>query len=146
MMTRNLTLKAVLSALVLSSLAFGQYNNSSCTNESTIGTYAVSCAGFITPAANAPSLPFTILGTVSGDKDGNFSGLATTSVEGAVFPQAVAGQANTKPDCTGSITYNKGQKDEINIKYVIVFNGDELKGIVVDRGANVSCTLQRMKP
>jgi hypothetical protein len=90
-------------------------------------------------------VPFTILGTVSSDSSGFFSGIATNSVGGTIFPQPVSGQASTAPDCTGTITYNKGARDEINIKYVVLANGDEMRGMVTDRGANISCTLTRMK-
>lgn len=144
-MTTIYALVALFAPVVCSPRAFGQYNNT-CGTDAAVGTYVVMCSGFITPAANAPSLPFTILGTVTGDKDGYFSGSATNSVAGTVFPQAVAGQSSTRPDCTGSITYNKGQKDEINIRYVIVSQGEELMGMVVDKGANVTCSLRRMKP
>jgi hypothetical protein len=125
--------------------AFGQYNANSCGGNTTAGTYAVSCSGFITPGPNASLVPLTILGTVTAGDNAFFSGLATNSVGGTVFPQIIAGQATTAGDCTGAITYNKGANDELNVKYVVLYNGDEMRGMVTDKGANVSCTLIRIK-
>lgn len=117
----------------------------SCSLKTTKGTYAVRCSGFLTPGPSAPSLPFTVLGVVTGNADGYFQGAATNMVAGNQSEQTVAGQADTKPDCTGAITYNKGAQDELNVKYVVLSNGDEIRGLVTNPGANVSCTLTRMQ-
>jgi hypothetical protein len=131
--------------LALAPAAFGQYNSNACGPHTTAGTYVVSCSGFITPGPQFQSLPVTILGTVVGDNAGSFSGSALNSVAGSFTPAPVSGQANTASDCTGTITYNKGTPGELNVKYVILANGDEMRGMVTDRGSNVACTLTRIR-
>jgi hypothetical protein len=34
----------------------------------------------------------------------------------------------------------------MNVQFVVLSNGDEMRGIVVDKGANVSCQLIRIRP
>lgn len=122
-----------------------QYNTPYCSNQMTAGTWMVSCSGFVTPAANATPVPMTLLGTAQADEAGLFTGISTNSIGGTVFSQKVSGQANTKTDCTGSITYNKGQTDELNIVYVVAANGDKITGMVINPGANVTCQLTRIR-
>ena len=132
---------------LLAPIAFGQqYNRAWCSNDMTAGTYMVSCGGFITPVVNGPSLPMTLLGIVTGDLSGNFSGSPTNMIAGAMTPGTVAGPAQINGDCTGKITYNKGTPGEMNIQFVVLSNGDEMRGMVVDKGANVSCHLIRIRP
>jgi hypothetical protein len=135
----------VLALAAILSMPAAAQNPAACGSMTTRGVYVVSCGGFITPGPNAPSLPFTILGTVTGDESGAFKGTARNSVAGQQSNQDVSGQAQTRPDCTGTITYNKGQKDEINVRYVVVNNGDEMRGMISDPGANVSCLLTRIQ-
>ena len=132
---------------LLAPIAFGQqYNRPWCSNDTVAGTYVVSCEGFITPVANGPSFPMTVLGTVTGDSSGNFSGIATNMVAGAMTTAPVAGPAQVNSDCTGKITYNKGTPGEMNVQFVVLSNGYEMRGMVVDKGANVSCHLIRIRP
>ena len=135
-----------LAATVLAGTANAQYNSNYCGNHTTVGTYVVSCAGFVTPAPNSPALPMTVLAVVVGDSSGVFKGTGTNSVAGTVYSDSISGQANTQPDCTGTITYNKGKADEINITFVIAANGDRIHGMIIDKGANVGCTLTRIRP
>jgi hypothetical protein len=139
------TLLPLLAGTVLAAAAHAQYNQQICSNAVISGTYEVACSGFVTPAGSPAAVPITMLGTAVADESGNWNGATMTSVAGTVFPQTSAGQANTKADCTGTITYNKGKADEINITYVITGNGDRLRGMSVDKGANLSCTLTRMR-
>ena len=132
---------------LLAPIAFGQqYNRPWCSNDAVAGTYVASCTGFITPVANGPSLPMTVLGTVTGDLSGYFSGIGTNMIAGAMTTAAMAGPAQVNSDCTGKITYNKGTPGEMNVQFVVLSNGDEMRGIVVDKGANVSCQLIRIRP
>jgi hypothetical protein len=135
---------ALAMAAVLS-IPLAAQNPAYCGTTTTRGVYAVTCSGFITPGPAAASLPFTVHATVTGDESGAFKGTARNSVAGQQSNQDISGQAQAKPDCTGTITYNKGQKDEINIRYVVVNNGDEMRGMITDPGANVSCILTRIQ-
>jgi hypothetical protein len=132
--------------LALGPIAFGQYNANACTANTTAGTYAITCTGFIAPGPNLAQVPMTVLGTLTGDSTGSFSGVVTNSVGGTVFSSTLAGQSSTAPDCTGSITYNKGKPDELNVRYVVLSHGEEVRGMAVDRGSNLACTLVRVKP
>jgi hypothetical protein len=134
-------------ALLLAPLAFGQgYNRAACTNDMTAGTYMVSCAGFVTPVPNGPAVPFTGIATVIGDASGFFiSTNAMNMIGGFPVASTLSGQATTNPDCTGKITYNKGTPGEMNITFVVISNGDEMRGMIVDKGTNVACQLIRMR-
>ena len=67
---------------------------------------------------------------------------------GQILPQALQGQANNEPNCTGTITYKQtifGQPaPDLNIRYVILDNGDSIKGLPIDSGQVLSCVLNRI--
>ena len=64
-----------------------------------------------------------------------------------MIPDAKAsGKAVVKPDCTGSVTYNKGTPAEMNLSFVILRLNQEIRGLVVDKGSVISCVLKRNGP
>ena len=54
----------------------------------------------------------------------------------------MTGKTTVNPDCTGTITYNKGTPTELNITYVMNPNTCEIFGLVTDKGTVVSCVLK----
>jgi len=84
------------------------------------------------------------VGSVSGDPDNNWIGSTVVNVGGqTVIPDAkVTGKAQVKPDCTGSVAYNKGTPAELNVSFVVNQKDNEIYGLVVDKGSVISCTLK----
>jgi len=78
-----------------------------CTKETIKGTYSVTCTGFLSPAAGAPQLPASLLGLVTGDSAGVFSGAAKMSLGGSILNQVAIGPAIVNKDCTGSVKYSQ---------------------------------------
>jgi hypothetical protein len=63
-----------------------------------------------------------------------------------VIPGAkLTGTTTVNPDCTGTITYNKGTPTELNISYVVNPKTDQLFGLITDMGTVASCVLSRIK-
>jgi len=91
-------------------------------------------------------VPIRQLGIATGDATGYWTGFATINIAGqSIVPKAtVTGQATLDPDCSGSITYNKGTASEININFVVNAATNEILGITTDKGSVMSCELKRM--
>ena len=134
----------VLALLVVLALApaWGQV----CSNHTTQGTYAFVCSGFISPASDAPQVPFSALGTAKANFSGVFTGTAKASVGGTIVNWSVVGTQNLNSDCTGTITYDQKfdgkPAGQINIDYHVLDNGNEIRGMPVDPGTNISCNLR----
>jgi hypothetical protein len=86
------------------------------------------------------------VGVATGDADGNWSGTVAINIGGQVVIPAssVTGKTTVNPDCTGTITYNKGTPTELNISYVVNPKTDETFGLVTDKGTVASCVLKRI--
>ena len=143
MKTKSLILCATLMAIVFIQAAHAQ---GACTNNSAAGTYSVTCSGFTAAGAGGSLVPIMQVGIATGDADGNWSGTVATNIGGqAVIPaSSVTGKTTVQPNCTGTITYNKGTPTELNISYVMNPRTDETFGLVTDKGTVVSCVLKRI--
>ncbi len=123
-------------------------NTGACSNATTHGTYSVTCSGFMSPAAGAPQAPFSAIGVVTGTWSGKFSGGGKASLGGMTVDQTVSGMAVTNDDCTGTISYDQkinGQPaGKLNIVFHVLDDGKEIRGMGVDAGANLLCTLRLM--
>ena len=119
-----------------------------CSNATTHGTYAFVCSGFISPAPNAPQVPFSALGTVSASFAGVFTGTAKASIGGTIVNWSVVGTQNLNSDCTGTIAYDQkfnGQPGgQININYHVLDSGKEIRGMPIDQGTSIICNLRLM--
>ncbi len=115
-----------------------------CTFRTTHARYATTCQGFVSTAAGAPLAPFSLLGTCKGDANGFFTCTGTQSFDGTVVPAVDDGQSIVNPDCTGQITYNKGTSGELDINFLILDDGRELRGMLQNAGSAVQCDLIRM--
>ena len=140
-MINRVSMAAIISLMMLASLAFaqgGQY----CSTSSTTGTYTVTCSGWTAAGPNGTLVPMMQVGTATSDADGNWTGSTVVNVGGqVVIPDAkVSGKAVVRPDCTGNVTYNKGTPGELNISFVV--NATEIHGLVTDKGTVASCVLK----
>jgi hypothetical protein len=147
MRIRNLMIASGLLAhgLLLTSNAAGAQQ---CTGRTTVGRYLVVCDGFLSPAPNSPLVPAKELATVVSDSSGTFTSTdGILTLGGIILHGTAIGTGVTKPDCTGTITYQQtinGQAaPDLHIAYVISKNGDAIDGIDTDPGAVFSCHLTR---
>jgi hypothetical protein len=116
-----------------------------CSNQTSAGTYAVTCSGWTAAGPGGTLVPVMQVGTAKGDENGNWAGSTTLNIAGQIVLTApVSGKAVTNPDCTGSVTYNKGTPNELNISYVVIRDRGEIHGLVVDKGQVVACVLTRI--
>ena len=148
MRIRNLMIASGLLAhgLLLTSNAAGAQQ---CTGRTTVGRYLVVCDGFLSPAPNSPLVPAKELATVVSDSSGTFTSTdGILTLGGIILHGTAIGTGVTKPDCTGTITYQQtinGQAaPDLHIAYVISKNGDSIDGIDTDPGAVFSCHLTRI--
>lgn len=119
-----------------------------CSNRTTQGRYVVVGEGYLSPGPNAPLVPAKLLGTVTGDQNGMYSGTGTVSIGGQVFVQEVVGTQKLNPDCTGFISYkqtiNEQPAPNISFNFVVSDDGDRIDGLSADPGAVFSAVLRRL--
>jgi hypothetical protein len=130
--------------IVCTLLAGSAAAQNKCTFHTTNARYSTTCQGFASTAPGAPLTPFSLLGTCTGDANGFFNCSGTQSFDGTVVPAADAGQSIVNPDCTGQIIYNKGTSLELDINFLILHDGGELRGMLQNTGTAVQCDLIRM--
>src|SRR5882762_9264834 len=82
--------------------------------------------------------------TCRSDSGGFFKCNGTQSFGGVVVPAVDEGQSIINSDCTGQITYNKGTQQELDINFLILHDGKELRGMLQNTGSAVQCDLIRM--
>jgi hypothetical protein len=119
-----------------------------CNAHTVRGNWGVTCTGNVTPSQNAPLTPVRILGTCVAGFDGVFTCEATMSLGGVILVQSMTGKALVSENCTGTIRYtqtlNGGPAPDMNIRFLVIDNGKTIKGLPVDPGSNLACTLVRM--
>jgi hypothetical protein len=134
--------------IALIAIAAGTAWGQTCSNATTRGTYGFVCTGFISPAPNAPQVPFSAMGTAVGAYSGVFTGSAKASIGGNILNWTVVGTAHLNSDCTGSITYDQkfnGQPaGQITIVYQVLDEGKEIRGMPIDQGTTITCSLRLM--
>jgi hypothetical protein len=128
--------------IVCTLLASSAAAQNKCTFHTTHARYGTTCQGFV--STGGPLAPFSLLGTCTGDANGFFKCNGTQSFDGTVVPAVDEGQSIVNPDCTGQITYNKGTPQELDINFLILQDGRELRGMLQNAGTAVQCDLIRM--
>jgi hypothetical protein len=118
------------------------------TTESTAGRYIVVCNGYLSPGPNAPLLPAKLLGTVTADDGGTFTGSSILMIGGGPpHTQTVTGTEQLNPDGTGTITYDQKidnqQGPPLDITFIVSKKGDRIDGLATDPGTVFSCELRR---
>lgn len=132
--------------VVYTLLASSATAQNKCTFQTTHARYGTTCQGFVSTAPGSPLAPFSLLGTCTGDANGFFKCNGTQSFDGTVVPAVDEGQSIVNPDCIGQITYNKGTPQELDINFLILQDGQELRGMLQNAGTAVQCDLIRMGP
>lgn len=120
-----------------------------CSNKTTEGRYVVVGDGYLSPGPNAALVPAKLLGTVTVDANGVYSGTGSISIGGQIFVEKVVGTQQLNADCTGSISYKQtidGQPTpNINFVFVVSEHGDRIDGFSVDPGSVFSAVLRRLE-
>ena len=132
----------VLVACALLASPVAAQNN--CTFQTIHARYGTTCQGFVSTALGVTLSPFSLLGTCRSDSTGFFKCNGTQSFGGVVVPAVDEGQSIVNSDCTGQITYNKGTPQELDINFLILRDGKELRGMLQNTGSAVQCDLIRM--
>lgn len=124
----------------------GMYNGY-CSDETIQGGYSGTCTGWITPAPNASMVQFSALITVAIDANGNAAGGGKASIGGTIVDQTVSGKSSTSANCTGTVSYDQkinGQPaPKLNLAFLVLAKGDEIRGMSVDPGTAMICNLVR---
>jgi hypothetical protein len=139
-----LFLMLITAAVVFTPAAYGQSAQAACSNATAAGTYSVVCNGWTWVGTTL--LPIMQVAVATGDVFGNWTGTGTINIGGqqVITGAQVTGTSVTKPDCTGTVVYNKGTPSEMNIAAVTNPNTGQIFGLVTDKGTVMSCVLQRM--
>src|SRR5713226_2429753 len=118
------------------------------TTETTAGRYIVVCNGYLSPGPNAPLLPAKLLGSVTADDGGTFTGSSTVMIGGGPpHTQTVMGTEQLNPDGTGTISYDQKIDNQpgppLAITFIVSEKGDRIDGLATDPGTVFSCELHR---
>jgi hypothetical protein len=117
---------------------------SRCTNRSLSGVFNAAETGSDFTPAGVENGDDSLFFTIHFDGRGHTFGSATTSLNGASYPDTFTGTYHVNPDCTGaaSNTFNAGGSDHVN--FVIVEQGSEVKFFSADPGIVFAGTMDRM--
>jgi hypothetical protein len=139
-------LTASIFATVLLTAAWGQ--GGACNMITVKGTYNVSCSGYLSPAPGAPQVPASILGSATSDFLGYFTAASKVSLGGTIVDQTVTGILVWTGNCVGTISYTQkinGQPaPNLNLIAYVLDEGKEIRGMSVDPGTTLMCTLKLM--
>lgn len=132
-----------------------------CTNHQIAGAYSVTCTGTVLLPGAPQALPVVMLGVAFGDSRGNWHGSDTLSFNGTFVPQYLTTDPNlggvpavVNSDCSGTVKYQVYTANpdttssavhlgELPINFVIMNNGNEIKGLPTVEGYTVTCHLVR---
>jgi hypothetical protein len=143
-MRANILLIATLGFAAVPALADGNH----CSQDTIRGFWAFNCDGHTTEAM----VPTRFFGTCDADRGGFFSCEGSYNTGGTVFPVTIEGQADTKKDCTGTITYDEFVDGtpigQLMIRYTVLDGGDTIWGLpfasVPPSPMVLACNLRRI--
>jgi hypothetical protein len=142
-MRKDLFVLAVLGFAAVPALAAPQ-----CTPHTTRGFWAATCDGYLSPAPAAALQPARLLATCTSSRTAFWDCEGTVNLGGQILAQELHGQAINNENCTGTITYAQtifGQPaPDLNIRFVVLDQGDTIKGLPIDPGQVLSCVLNRI--
>lgn len=131
-----------------------------CSNRMIAGTYGFTCSGIAPTAPGATTtIPIALIGIVKSDGRGTFYGPATASFGGFIMNEYLTTEGGQEsqvdPDCNGTIEYQMYTGDPnladsaylgpLPIHFVVVKDGDEIKGMPTSAGYVVTCHLTRIQ-
>lgn len=149
-------------AVLLLGASIAAAQGHTCSNRLIAGDYSFTCTGTVMlPNANAP-IPIAMVDVVKSDAAGNWEGNHTLSFNGQFVHQFATTDSNwggvpaaVKPDCSGAITYamfdgdpndpNSHAVGSLPISFVIMNNGNEIRGLPTSPGYTVTCQLIRQR-
>lgn len=120
--------------------------NPLCNQHTTEGSWMYTCEGTLPAPAQTST---RILGSCKSSRSGFFSCHGTVNLGGQIISQGLEGQANTLPNCTGTISYDQmlggAYAGKLDIQYVIYGDGNSISGLPVNSGGVLSCSLKRIE-
>jgi hypothetical protein len=133
-MTRKIVRSILFSATLLVSLAAvaTAQDNGICSTAGLAGEWGYTSTGaFILPTG---VVPFALVGRLTFDAAGNFSGAQNSSTGGQVGQETIKGTTTVNPDCTGTQNVNVYNQSGTLLStsvlaFVMVDNGREVGGI-----------------
>ena len=129
--------------VVAASLALPVHAGPSCSQHTTVGSWAFKCEGEVPIGVATRSL-----GTCTATRDAFWRCAGQINAGGTILQQEVQGQAHNNSDCTGTIVYdqkiNGAPAGQLSINYVILDHGDEIWGLPLNSGGVLACTLRRI--
>jgi len=142
-MNRRLFLALAVAAAAMPAAASD--NGPSCSNQTTRGSWVYTCEGTLPTMAQTNT---RLLGSCVATRQGYFTCSGNANLGGQVLTQTLEGQANTAPNCTGTITYANtvgGQPaGTLDIYFVVSRNGDVIDGLPTNSGGVLACKLHRI--
>ena len=133
-MTCKIVRSIVFSATLLVGLAAvaRAQDNGICSTAVMAGEWGYTSTGVFIFATGA--VPFALVGRVTFDAAGNFSGAQNSSTGGQVGQETIKGTTTVNPDCTGTLNVNVYNQSGTLLStsvlaFVIVDNGREIGGI-----------------
>jgi hypothetical protein len=133
-MTRKIVRSILFSAALLASLAAvaRAQDDRICSTPGLAGEWGYTSTGVFIFATGA--VPFALVGRVTFDAAGNFSGAQNSSTGGQVGQDTIKGTTTVNPDCTGTLNVNVYNQSGTLLStsvlaFVIVDNGREIGGI-----------------
>src|SRR5215831_5279415 len=133
-MTRKIVRSIVFAATLLvgfAAVARAQ-DDGICSTAGMAGKWGYTSTGTLIPPTGA--VPFALVGTLTFDAAGNFSGAQNSSTGGQVGQETIKGTTTVNPDCTGTLNVNVYNQSGTLLStsvlaFVIVDNGREVDGI-----------------
>ena len=111
-----------------------------CTTDSFQGAFGYTFTGL----TGFNALPFSAVGRLLADGQGNVSGVETDSSNGEIFQRTYTGTYQVNADCTGSQVSVDNFGKTVKCNFVIVSGGAEIRVIETDRNtAIVGCLRQQ---
>lgn len=96
----------------------------------------------------AHSVPARVLGTCVTSRDAHWVCSGKVNDGGFILDQGLTGDAQNNENCTGTITYTQTLTgfpvSLLTIDYVILDGGDTIKGLPLNSGGVLSCSLNRL--
>ncbi len=80
-----------------------EQNGPTCSNIGLAGDWAYSLTGTLFLPPSGTAAPIIAVGKGSFDRNGNYSGTQTTSINGAAEQDTLTGTRTVNPDCTGTL-------------------------------------------
>ena len=112
-----------------------------CTQHTTRGQWMYTCEGDLGAPAQG-------LGTCTASPTAFWQCRGRVNVGGGIHQQTFVGQAHNNEDCTGTISYETtldGQPSGVlHIDYVIYDQGGAIKGLPLNSGGVLACSLKRI--